>query len=275
MFKLFKKIFNVLIYGFAVIGAILMLGFVAIKSGLTNNTGLGEKSDYFNHSRLLIKNESLTWQNSAEYQTLAKALIKEKSTLDRVEKETGIKARLLISFLVVEQLRLYNSDRELFKKVFEPLKIIGVQSQYSWGVLGLKRETLIKIEDNLKDSKSEFYLGDEALAKFGPILELKTDNKEDERFQRIIDPNNHYYTYLYAGLFLKQIENQWEKAGFPISDMPEILATLYNLGFEKSIPKANPETGGAEIEIAGEKISFGRLAYQFYYSNELLDVFPR
>ena len=275
MFKLFKKIFNVLIYGFTVIGAILMLGFVAIKSGLTNNTGLGEKSDYFNHSRLLIKNESLTWQNSAEYQTLAKALIKEKSTLDRVEKETGIKARLLISFLVVEQLRLYNSDRELFKKVFEPLKIIGVQSQYSWGVLGLKRETLIKIEDNLKDSKSEFYLGDEALAKFGPILELKTDNKEDERFQRIIDPNNHYYTYLYAGLFLKQIENQWEKAGFPISDMPEILATLYNLGFEKSIPKANPETGGAEIEIAGEKISFGRLAYQFYYSNELLDVFPR
>ncbi len=275
MFKVLKKIFNVIIYSFAVIGAVLMLAFVANKSGLTKQDGIVEKADYFNHSRLLEKNQDYPWLNTGEYLTLKKAMVKEKSVLEKVESETGIRSRLFASLLLVEQLRLYNSDREIYKKFFEPLNVLGVQSQFSWGVLGLKRETLIKIEENLKNPESEYYLGDAAMAKFGPTLELKSNNPEDERFQRIIDPVNHYYTYLYAGLFLKQIENQWEKAGFPISDKPEILATLYNIGFANSKPKANPEAGGAEIEIAGEKYSFGRLAYEFYYSDELVDVFPR
>ncbi len=275
MFRVLKRIGNFIIYSFALIGAVLILGFVSQKSGLTQQNGVSEKSDYFTHSRFLKDNQNYIWLNSEEYLTLKKALPKEKVVLDRIENETGVRPRLLASLLTVEQLRLYNSDREIYKKFFEPLNVLGVQSQFSWGVLGLKRETLIKIEENLKDAKSEYYLGDEALAKFGPTLELKSIDPENERFQRIIDPVNHYYTYLYSALFLKQIEIQWEKAGFPISNRPEILATLYNIGFAHSMPNANPQAGGAEIEIGNSKTSFGRLAYEFYYSDELLDVFPR
>ncbi len=261
----FKKIFDFIIYGFAIIGAILIFGFVFSKSNLTKDAGMADKkTDYFDLSRKLTDNPNYTWMNTDEYIALKEGLKKEKVVLDRIERETDIKPRLLISILFVEQMRLYNSDRELFKKVFEPLKLLGVQSQYSWGVLGLKQETLIQIEENEKKE------GGNSLA-----FASTTKNIDEERFLRVTDEHNHYYTYLYAAIFLKQLENQWEKAGFPISNRPEILATLYNIGFTNSKPKANPEVGGAEIEIAGEKYSFGRLAYEFYYSNELLDIYPR
>jgi hypothetical protein len=170
-------------------------------------------------------------------------------------------------------MRLFNSDRELFKKIFEPLKMLGVQSQFSWGVLGLKQETLIQIENNLKATTSPFYLGleNENLLAFS----TSTENQGAERFMRVTDEHNHYYTYLYAALFLKQIQKQWLLSGFDISSRPEILATLYNIGFVHSKPNVDPKSGGAEIDISGTKYSFGRLAYEFYTSNELLDVFPR
>jgi hypothetical protein len=68
---------------------------------------------------------------------------------------------------------------------------------------------------------------------------------------------------------------QWEKAGFPINDKPDIIATLYNLGYSKSQPHANPESGGAQITVSGTSYSFGSLGAIFYYSDELSDIFPR
>ena len=53
------------------------------------------------------------------------------------------------------------------------------------------------------------------------------------------------------------------------------MATIYNIGFTNSKPNANPKSGGAEIEIANTKTSFGQLAYEFYYSGELLDGLPQ
>lgn len=263
--KLLKKIFNIALYSFAIIGAGLILAFVLSKSGVTNKAGVVDKqNDYFSVSRKIAENKVYDWLNTPEYLSLKESMKKETAVLSRVEKETGIKPRLLASILFVEQMRLYNSDRELFKKVFEPLKILGVQSQFSWGVLGLKQETLIQIESNEKIA------GGNLLA-----FASSTENIDSERFLRVTDEHNHYYTYLYAALFIKQIEKQWQMAGFPIADRPEILATIYNIGFTHSIPKTNPQAGGAEIEIAGQKYSFGRLAYEFYYSNELLDIYPR
>ncbi|HPV33621.1 MAG TPA: hypothetical protein PLS91_01970, partial [Candidatus Paceibacterota bacterium] len=98
--------------------------------------------------------------------------------------------------------------------------------------------------------------------------------KESARFLRLTDQHDHSHAYLYAALFLKQIMAQWEKAGYNIDDRPEILATLFNLGFTKSAPKAEPAAGGAEIEIGGKAYSFGGLAFQFYYSGELANDFP-
>lgn len=260
-----RKIYNFCLYTFAIIGLLLITGFIFSKSGLTNKVGIIDNEiDYFSRSRNLLDHENLSWINTEEYISLKEGMKKEQTVLARVEKETAIKSRLLISILFVEQMRLYNSERELFKKVFEPLKLLGVQSQFSWGVLGLKQETLIKIEEN------EIVEGGKMLA-----FSTSTENIDSERFIRVTDERNHYYTYLYAAIFLKQIEKQWQNAGFPISDRPEILATIYNIGFDNSKPNANPQVGGAEIEINNSKTSFGRLAFEFYYSDELLDIYPR
>ncbi len=267
-----KKIFNFIIYSFAIIGATLILGYVISKSGLTDQAGITNKNtDYFNTSRDLVDNKNYLWLNTPEYISLKESLKGEGLVLSRIEKETSIKGRLLASILFVEQMRLFTSDRELFKQIFEPLKILGIQSQFSWGILGLKQDTLVEIENNLKATSSLYYLG----ADYERALDFTTTKPDEERFIRVTDEHNHYYTYLYAALFLKQINKQWKEAGFDISDKPEILATLYNIGFTHSLPKANPQVGGAEIEIAGTKYSFGQLAYEFYYSSELLDVFPR
>jgi hypothetical protein len=69
--------------------------------------------------------------------------------------------------------------------------------------------------------------------------------------------------------------NQWKQAGFDISKKPDILATLYNIGFVGSKPNANPQSGGAAIRIGNKTYSFGSLALEFYNSNELIDEFPR
>ena len=107
------------------------------------------------------------------------------------------------------------------------------------------------------------------------MLDFQTNDTGKERFERIINEDNHYYGYLYGALYIKQVLKQWEKAGFDISNKPEIIATLYNIGFANSKPKVNPESGGSEIEIKEEKYNFGTLAKSFYDSSELLEVFSK
>ena len=89
------------------------------------------------------------------------------------------------------------------------------------------------------------------------------------------DQENHYWSYLYAGLYMKEVEMQWQNAGFPIGDKPAVISTLFNIGFAHSTPNPNPQVGGAEIDIGANTYSFGGLAGDFYSSNLLTDVFPK
>jgi hypothetical protein len=75
-------------------------------------------------------------------------------------------------------------------------------------------------------------------------------------------------------LCIRQIENQWLRAGYDLTDRPEILSTLYNVGFIASVPKKDPQVGGSTIDIQGKKYTFGRLAYEYYFSGELATEFP-
>lgn len=210
------------------------------------------------------------WQDLSEWQILKEAIVKDQTVIKAAAEKVGIDPRLLVSILSVEQLRLFTSEREVYKQIFQPLKILGTQSKFSWGVMGMKEETAIQVEENLKSPKSVFYLGSD----FENLLDFSTNDSSGERFARLTDQHNHYYSYLYSALFLKQIMLQWQKAGYDISGRPEVLATLFNLGFNKSQPKAKPQTGGAEIEINGTNHSFGGLVFQIYYSGELAAVFP-
>ncbi len=281
-----RKVFKVLIYIFAVIGFVLVIVYAALELGLTKTAGIIDaQHDYFKNQLSNATNtdssginsfNSDAWAQGEEWTVLKEAIATDTKSINMAAQLSGVPARMITSLLIVEQLRLFHSDRELFKEVFAPLKILAVQSQFSWGVMGVKQDTARQIENNLKDPSSPWYLGPE----YSHLLDFATStatstlpNQDTQRFNRLTDEHNRYYSYLYAGLFVKEIEAQWQKAGFPIADRPDIIATLYDIGFGNSHPNANPLSGGAEIDVGTTTYSFGTLANSFYQSNEMTDIF--
>ena len=211
------------------------------------------------------------WADTDEWHLMKEVFIRDQDIINRAAKDAGISPRLILASVIGEQFRFFSSRRESFKSYFEPLKILASLSNTSFGIAGLKPKTVGQIEDNLKNPKSPFYLGKdmENVADYKNVSDL-----ESARLSRITDVKNPYYPYLYVGLFMKQIETQWKNAGYDISNRPEFLATLYNLGFYYSVPKENPQVGGTTINIGEVSYTFGDLAYEFYYSGELADIFP-
>lgn len=237
----------------------------ATETGMTSKREFELLADVVDNENLFI------FAGTEEWEFFKDSVVKDVEVIKKVERQTGIKSRVLVAQLVAEQMRLFHSDRPFFKKAISPLKVLASMSQFSWGVLGIKEETAKSIEKNLKDTTSPYYLGTE----YEHLLDFKTPNTDDERFKRITHYRDHYYAYLYAALFNKQVIAQWYREGVDISNRPEILATLYNIGFRNSKPNPDPQTGGAELTINGKRYSFGRVAYSFYYSGELLDEFPQ
>jgi hypothetical protein len=271
-----KKIFTIIIYIFAGIGIFLTAGYFAVRFGITNTKGIidNQTKSFYNNNSQTGGNTStqIEWSKTEEWKVFSDAVKKDKDVLARVENETGVPARLIVSVLAVEQLRLFTSEREIFKQAFAPLKILGTQSQFSWGVMGIKPETAKTIEENLKDTSSQFYLG----KAFENKLDFQTTDPDQERFTRITDEHDRYYAYLYGALYIKELADAWIKSGNgDISQKPEIIGTLYNIGFDHFSPKIHPKAGGAEIEIDGIKYSFGGLTYEIYNSGELTDFYPR
>jgi len=209
------------------------------------------------------------WMDNEQWNTIRQAIVKDKDVIEKASLIAGIEPRLLVSCAIVEQVRLFNSDRELFKKFFEPLKILGNANKISLGIMGIKENTAIKTEGHLKDSNSPYYLG----ANLQNVLDFENGSGGNNRYDRLTE-NTHYYSYLYGAIYLKQMMTQWEKAGYDIKYRPEIAGTLFNVGFPQSKPNPNPKVGGSNIDVEGIKYTFGSLAYEFYYSGELIDAFP-
>lgn len=218
------------------------------------------------------------WMNIEEWKYFKEAVAKDKKWIDSAARVTGVEGRFIVACLVGEQVRLFNSRREKFKNLVAPLKSLALETNLSYGVTGIKENTAIRIEQYLKDSTSVYYLGKE----YAHLLDYDsltnyTNNINDTmnvRLQRLVQFNNHYYSYLYAAIFIKQIKMQWERAGYPIDDRPEILASLFNLGYAKSKPKKNPGVGGSVFKVRETEYTFGSVAYEFYYSGEMADLFP-
>jgi hypothetical protein len=140
-------------------------------------------------------------------------------------------------------------------------------------VSGIKQKTAEDIEMYANDATSQFYPGPEAAALVA--YASSTADKDQELFNRLSDEKNHYYSYLYTALYLKEITAQWQKAGFDVHDRPDVLVTLFNLGFNASQPKADPKAAGANITIGATKYTFGTLGALFYHSDELSAEFPK
>ena len=218
-----------------------------------------------------VEPSAYTWQNSEYWQIIKQAILKDKPKIDDASKIAGIQPRLLISVAIVEQLRLYYTQREFYEQFFKPLKILANANKMAWGVMSIKEKMAIQTEKHLQNQKSAFYLGKDKKR----LLDFSAGiDPAKERYERLTNEKNHYYSYLYGALIIKQFQAQWQRAGYDLSYRPEIIATLFNIGFDHSQPKADPVVGGSTLEINGEKYFFGSLAYEFYYSGELAEEFP-
>ena len=212
----------------------------------------------------------IPWMATSEWEMLKASLIRDTAMLNEAGRLTGVEPRLIAACLVGEQIRLFNSKREIVKKYLGPVKVLSVQSQFSYGVNGIKEHTAIAVESHLKDSTSVFYMGKQ----YENILDFRTSNHEMERYNRLVDYRNHLYSYIYTGCILHQTMLQWKRAGYDISNRPDILCTLFNVGFAQSHPHDAPRCGGSHITVDGKVYTFGAIGFDFYYSGELAAAFP-
>jgi len=218
------------------------------------------------------------WMDYIEWSYFKEAVAKDKKYIDSAAAACGVEPRMIVACLVGEQVRLFNSRRERFKNLVAPLKTLALETNLSFGVTGIKESTAKNIEYYLKDPKSPYYCG----AKYEHILDYDStinynNNLNDTlnlRIKRLVQFKDHYYSYLYAGVFIRQIAAQWQKAGYPIDERPEILASIFNLGYSKSKPKKYPAAGGSNFKIRDKEYTFGGVAFDFYYSGEMLEEFP-
>ena len=267
---------------FAAIGFVFSAVFVGMRYGLFNVRGsISGRNQFFTNNKI-TKNLPNTpcvdpkqlvcdWNVTPEWVTVQGGLQKDADVINRVANETGVQARMIAAVVAPEQTRFFSSNREVWKSYFEPLKVLISLSQFSLGVSGIKQDTAKSIETYANDPTSPFYPGDT-----GALLAYKPNTDHDtELYNRLTDEKDHYYQYLYTALYIKEIEAQWQKAGFDISHNPETIVTLFNIGFGKSNPNKDPVAGGAPITIGGKTYSYGELGSTFYYSDDLITDFPK
>ena len=212
------------------------------------------------------------WTETVQWEVVKGGLGKDAAIINRVAEETGVDARMIAASVIPEQTRFFTDNRESFKRYFEPLKLLVTLSKFSLGVSGIKQETGAAIEKYANATSSPFYPG----PSYAPLIAYQDGvDGNQELFNRLTNEKDHYYSYLYTAIYLKEIETQWQNAGYAVSKRPDVLVTLFNLGFNASEPKENPQVAGARITVGGQGYSFGYLGTLFYNSNELVDVFPK
>ena len=212
----------------------------------------------------------IPWMNDSAWPALKAAILKDSALIYEAARLTGVEPRLIVGCLVGEQVRLFNSKREMYKRYLGPMKVLSVQSQFSLGVNGIKDFTAMQVERNLTDTASLFYMG----KPYEHILDFQTANHQAERISRLTNYRNHLYSYIYTGCILHQTMLQWRRSGYDIVNRPDILFTLFNLGFAASKPGPDPQCGGSHIKVHDEVYTFGVICNDFYYSGELAEQFP-
>ncbi len=132
--KVLKIIWTVLVYLFAAVGLVLVAGYFALQLGLTKVTGVIDlqRQSFLNtatstdYAALAPTYPNGTpWQDTEEWGVLSSAITNDAQAIDQAAGVTGIPARLIVANLVVEQLRLFFTERGYYEQFFAPLKILG------------------------------------------------------------------------------------------------------------------------------------------------------
>ena len=228
-----------------------------------------------------IKAESVyAWSNYKAWKQFCTTLVRDKRAIDSVSRLTGVESRIIILCVVAEQLRMFNSGREKFKQYVYPYTRLILPSNRGYGVSGILEHTALRIEKTLFSPNDPFYPGDyfqkiiNVRDSFPEVINDTISAHKHKTIQRLIKGGDHYYSYLYTALLMRQFQAHWESQGFTLANRPEVLGTLFNLGYQKSKPKKNPQVGGSTFKIGEKDYTFGGLCFEFYYSGELQDAFP-
>lgn len=277
MKKALKIALFALVGVFALVGLVFTFVFVGMRYGIFNVRGtIADRNSFFtiplSGAACDTAGAVCAWNQTPEWETVAGGLEKDADVINRVSSETGVSSRMIAAVVVPEQVRFFTSEREIFKSYFEPLKILGSLSQFSLGVSGIKEDTAREIEVYANATSSPFYPGP---AMAGLVAYVPGDVHDTVLFTRLTDPKDHYYSYLYTALYIKEIESQWSRTGYDVSKNAAVVTTLFNIGFGNSKPNAMPQTGGAPITIGGRIYAFGELGSDFYSSDELIAIFPK
>ena len=220
------------------------------------------------------------WSNYTVWKQFCNTIIKDKRAIDSVSRLTGVESRIIVMCVVGEQLRMFNSGREKFKQYVYPYSRLILPSNRGYGVSGILEHTALRIESTLFNEKDPFYPGDyfqqtiNVRDSFPEVINDSISAHRHKTIQRLIKGGDHYYSYLYTAYLMRQFQAHWERNNFDLSNRPEILGTLFNLGYQKSKPKKNPEVGGSTFKIGEKDYTFGGLCFEFYYSGEMQDAFP-
>lgn len=272
---------KILICIFALIGLAMTIVFFGMRFGIFNVRGSSkERNSFFKNPETerinvvpcITEEKVCNWDQTPEWAVVESGLIKDKDIIARVADETGVSARLIISTVAPEQLRFFTANRESFKKYFEPLKILGSMSKFSLGIAGIKQDTAVAIENHIKNINSRFYPGSDMR---GLVAYKDGEDRNTVLYNRLTDAKNHYYSYLYTALFIKEVQAHWQRAGFEAQATPGILITIFNTGFGNSKPNANPIVGGAPLTVGGKTYLFGELGQKIYTSDVLTSYFPK
>ncbi len=282
-----KKILKFLAYTvvifFALVGVVFTSVFIGMHYGLFNIKGTidgrnkfflkdGQQKFTATTTCLNSKESTCDWNTTPEWATVSGGLIKDVDIIKRVSSETGVQSRMIAAVVIPEQTRFFTANREIWKSYFEPLKVLISLSQFSLGISGIKVDTANAIESHLNDPSSVFYPNNN----LADLIKYPNNiDRNAELYNRLTNEKDHYYQYLYTALYIKEIESQWQKSGYDISHNPETVVTLFNIGFGKSNPNKDPVSGGAPITVGNKTYSYGELGSNFYYSNELIDIFPK
>jgi hypothetical protein len=272
-----KHIILVVVGLFACIGVLFTLVFIGMQFGIFDVRGsITDRNQFFGPPAATTTppciDETLTtcdWKQTPEWAVIKAGFAKDKSVIAQVSSETGVPERMIVAVVSPEQIRFFTSEREVFKRYFEPLKILGSMSKFSLGVSGIKQDTGGMIEEYASSSTSPFYPGGDMAARIA--YTATTTDRNAELFNRLTDAKNHYYSYLYTALYIREVEAQWKNAGYDISNNPDAVVTLFNIGFQNSHPNAHPSSGGAGITTGGKTYTYGQLGSDVYNSTELPD----
>lgn len=285
MKKVALWILVVVIAVFTIIGMVFSGVFIGMHYGIFNIKGsIASRNKFFldaagtsTVATTPCTDPTLTqcdWNQTPEWAVIKAGLIKDEAIIDQVATSTGVSPRMIAAVVIPEQTRFFTSNREIFKSYFEPLKILGSLSQFSLGVSGIKEDTAKAIENHANTPASSFYPGP-GMAALVAYDASSSKDVDGTLYNRLADDKNHYYSYLYTALYIKEVEAQWAKAGYDVSHNPESVVTLFNIGFGSSNPNPTPVAGGAVITTGGTDYTYGELGADFYYSNELADIFPK